>query len=345
MRMNHHPHVGPERARFLTILAVLVCLALLAVTAGCAPTAQLHGTAPARVGLPGVQTLTVDHFPGPYGEQVRQCLLHELLSGDRYTVLEGSGPAQAVLRAEVVPWLEDRQSTGAATVTDRMERTVTITRDDGTEVTRQETVRVERTVFVPQVQRSAEVTARLTVVDPRTGGVLAATAETQCFEDSYGGPESLPEAKEYDADSTALEDMPSQRFILSELGCDVGRELGRALMPQAYVRSAELDVGQGDGPVEEGAWLADQGDWEAAARVWRSVLDRDPDNPAAAYNLGLYWEARGTVDDFLLARDFYRQAMAMEPKMLYRTALERIDQRLDEAGRLAEQKGQPAGQP
>ena len=353
MRPLSRYHRGPAGSAGLTTpLSVLVSLVLLAcLFGGCAgPTARLPGVAPARVGLPGVRILALDDFQGSYAEQVRQCMLQELLAQDRYVVAEDyrtvsvQGPVQAVVRAEVRPWLEDSRTDGAATVTDHVERTVTITRDDDTVVTKKETVDVQRTVFVPQIQRSAEVAARITVIDPDSGRVMGSDSSTQRFDAVYGGPESVPDAREYDPDRPGIEDLPAQRFTLAQLGCDAGRELGRSLLPQAYVRKADLDIGPGEGPVEQGAWLADQGDWEAAAAVWRGVLQLNPYDAAALYDMGLYWEAKGTSEDFLRARDFYAQALSLEPKTLYSSALDRIEARLSEAGRLAAQTAPPQGQ-
>ena len=330
----------------------LLSLSLLLMATGCAqPRAELYGTRPAQIGLPGVRTLAVAPFevrsPNQtlVAEQARQCLLRELLASSRYQVLDaespyqvsqaGGGQADAMIRTQVNLSLHDRQLNELAHVQDTATKTTTVTHPDGTTSTREETVTMEHSEQVPGVHRQAEARLVLTAIDPETGALVGSGADTQRLNQTYGGAASLAGANEYDASRPALYQMQSADRDLAELACRAASALGQEMLPQSYVESVTLDIGLGDGPAEQGAWLADEGNWEGAARIWSSIPQGHPEYAPALYNLGLYWEAKGTPADFLQARELYAQARAVIDQPLYQEALIRIDQRLEEARQLS----------
>lgn len=83
-----------------------------------------------------------------------------------------------------------------------------------------------------------------------------------------------------------------------------------------------------------GMKLARQGDWEGARRAWSAVVQADPRNHAAFYNLGIAAEVSGDYD---AARVNYEHALSINEKDLYRAALYRVRNRMLEQDELKRQ--------
>lgn len=311
------------------------CLLLLLLTlgaAGCGPSARMDALRPAMVPLPGIRTLAVGEFVGPFGPQARTCFLEQIRASDRFQ-LTSPEYAQAIVRAEVSSSLRDQRCADSRTVTENKTRTITVRDADGNVVrSYTEEVPEERQVRVSYVRRSAELDMRMHV---QSGGrVLAEEMGSESLERRYGGWGCRRSGDDCDDGGEPYEEMPSGNEALAELACTVGTELATRIVPEAYTLLVDLDEDGGE-LVRRGAELADGDSWAAAVALWQQALAANPRNAPALYNLGVEQERRGRLVALVQAREYYLQALSIDPKRLYGDALDRIGRRIFDAEELA----------
>ena len=75
--------------------------------------------------------------------------------------------------------------------------------------------------------------------------------------------------------------------------------------------------------VQRGVKRAVDGDWEAAERIWRSVIEREPENDAALFNLAI---AAANRQDYCAAEDYAMQAIRIRHTECYAAGQEQIRQ-------------------
>ncbi|MGE4293249.1 MAG: hypothetical protein AB7E32_13695 [Desulfovibrio sp.] len=298
---------------------------------GCGPSASMQALRPALVPLPGVHTLAVGEFSGPYGSRARDCFLERFRSSDRFQLALGE-QAHAVVRAEVSSELRDERGEERKTVTENVTRVIT-ERDaqdrvvrSYTEETPQRRIRRE-----PYVLRSARVEARMRV--EFGGRVLAEESGFDSLDRRYGGLDCPDADADCDESDGPLDRMPSGHAALAEMACAVGADLAARLLPEAYTVYVSLDEDGGE-QVRRGAELADGDAWAAAVSLWQQALAENPANAPALYNLGVEQERRGVMENLQQAQALYGRAFGLDPKERYAEALERIAGRIRDAQEL-----------
>jgi tetratricopeptide (TPR) repeat protein len=98
--------------------------------------------------------------------------------------------------------------------------------------------------------------------------------------------------------------------------------------------TVQTQFAKGNKEVNNGIEFAKSGLWDKAQAVWEEVLQKDPQNDAAWYNLGLAAEVQGY---YLEAQDAYDQAVTLKPKKLYMQSLKRIREHIEDHRKLQEQ--------
>ncbi|MDR3204504.1 MAG: tetratricopeptide repeat protein [Deltaproteobacteria bacterium] len=93
------------------------------------------------------------------------------------------------------------------------------------------------------------------------------------------------------------------------------------------------DLESGDNEISHRALQsAASNDWDGAAALWRELLALNPEYAAANYNLGVYYERLGRLEE---AHTYYRRAFITFPGPRYRLPLTRVTDALDRLGRPA----------
>jgi tetratricopeptide (TPR) repeat protein len=147
------------------------------------------------------------------------------------------------------------------------------------------------------------------LIDVRTGTVVAEGQPEQ----SYRG----------ESDRFASGATP-EREVLEDLVEACARDVAAKIAPHRVPFQTGLARGslsKGASKVWSGNRLAKNGDWITAAQHWRQALEQNPENHAAAYNLGLACEAQ---DDFAGANRMYALAASLKDKELYNDAVARV---------------------
>lgn len=169
----------------------------------------------------------------------------------------------------------------------------------------------KRTELIPVLRKTAELEIDVALIDVATGLRLDGG--------SYRKRDSEAE-EDYRIDS-----MITDGEMMRGLAGKVATKIAYDIAPHAVVEKVGLETGGG---CKEGVRLAQRGEWGAAADFWRSLVDSDPDNHAALYNLGV---AAEVARDYEKAERYYVAALDIKDKSRYRKALER-------AGRLIRDK-------
>jgi tetratricopeptide (TPR) repeat protein len=90
----------------------------------------------------------------------------------------------------------------------------------------------------------------------------------------------------------------------------------------------ELDKGNDwDKFVEHGNVFVKEGDYDDAMAYYRKALDKDAEDRAAAFNMGICYEAKG---DLRKAETFYTRALRIKPKAKYIKCRKRVRKELGE---------------
>lgn len=136
----------------------------------------------------------------------------------------------------------------------------------------------------------------------------------------YGG------VNEISPDGKKMDDLPSKEETIEELADEVAGQLMAVFVSLPDKRTFVLSNGEtllGDKLIIKGVKLAEAGQWDEAASVWQKVLNEDPGNPAALYNLGVSMERAGGRENMAKAREYYAEAFRHGNDPLYRQALVR----------------------
>ena len=102
--------------------------------------------------------------------------------------------------------------------------------------------------------------------------------------------------------------------------------------PQFGTRIVEFDNGSnqyamgigGNKKVKEGIKCAKNGEWEKGIKIWKNVLNTEPENSAAFYNLGIAYENIGDLENLKTAQNMYKKAVKYGDKKIYLDALYRV---------------------
>jgi hypothetical protein len=192
--------------------------------------------------------------------------------------------------------------------------------DEGNEETVSEKVdnkKVEKQVYT--LVRTAKVTLRLQVTgaDGKMLGATELTAEAQDKETRDKRDQARDDIEEWDS------------LVRKALGTLQHPTLQR-IAPYFVTERRTLAKGDSD-TIKEANKTAARGEWKAAAQMWSDAgqAGTGKDKLAATYNLGVYAEVEGRLDDALKQ---FQEAKASDAK--YNVDVARIENRIQEEERM-----------
>lgn len=159
------------------------------------------------------------------------------------------------------------------------------------------------------LERDVSVALSVELIDVHTGQVRAKR------QGSYRADAELHGGQGY---------VPSREAATNEMIAKWARETTELLTPHLIRYEVELAVPRLDlwaSKIREGNNDAKKGNWEKAARSWQAVLDADPQNHVALYNLGLAHAARF---DYSQAVAMLQDANRLNRNTTYAETLSRI---------------------
>lgn len=321
--------------------------------ASCAQKTAIKVTKPAEIDVGGIQRLAVLDFRGPgySGANVASVFTSKLFETGFYTMIERaelkrileehalslSGVVdmetaiqagnvlgvQGVIVGDVISYrCDDRR--GREKVKEKV-WTGDYEKDDDGNIVYEKTLfgKVkkkkyrEEFVDVEVIDREANVTLSFRLIDVETGQIVASREASHSYTKKVrSGEKSLPPANE----------------ILGNLGLRCVDEFVQMLAPHQV--TVQTQFAKGNKEVNNGIEFAKNGLWDKAQSVWEEVLQNDPQNDAAWYNIGLAAEVQG---HYLEAQDAYDQAVTLKPKKLYMQSLKRIRDHIEDYRKLQEQ--------
>jgi tetratricopeptide (TPR) repeat protein len=291
-----------RRARCSCWLGLLATLA-----AGCAQTATLVHLRPAEAKVVGIRGLAVlDVRAVRDMSQLATAAMLEGLQEGSFTVIAQSDLQQAAPEPlqfsdggpNIPAALEASRRVGADAL---LVTELRFREKDGSDYG-------SKTVRFGEPNVAAAVTYR--IYDVRSGRVAGRNTVMSSY---HQGELSMSESG-HDSETKVLS-------ILAREGISAA---ANHLAPHETSVEAQLAVsgfGGNSWRILRGNSKAHAGDWVAATEAWQKVLEHDPENHAALFNLGVASEAAG---DFARAQRFYESAANLNTRSeLYREALER----------------------
>lgn len=314
------------RSRHLPLLIIPVLALCLW---GCGAKVKAHRMAPAKFNIAGIKVLAVADFESDYsnwrmaGPSISDMVKHEIEKSDFYSkVVRATEMPLSPSNADLSRLERKEGASGVLTGAVRRARVNSYRdfRKEQTEVRtgryRYETYwtgsqhkkrRVEivekKTELIPVVRKSAELRVEVALVDVATGLRLD------------GG--SYRERDSESEEGYRIDSMISDSDMMRGLAQKVSSRIAHDASPHPVTDTIGLETGGG---CKEGVKLAQKGEWDAAVDSWKSLVDSDPDNHAALYNLGV---AAEVAKDYARAERYYMAALDIKDKGRYRKALER----------------------
>jgi len=178
-----------------------------------------------------------------------------------------------------------------------------------------------------RISRQVNVKFTYKIVNITTGTIIASKTNSA----SAGKNSTGKNEKE------AMKNIPDWRPIVDSAVDKVLNQTLWQVAPHYVTESRELEEGDSD-QMEIAVEYAKRNLWEDAREVWEMVLE-DPsaekeDRVGATYNLGLYYELTGNLDQ---AEDNFDQAFKMSGDSKYLDSRARIERRRKELERLQQQ--------
>jgi tetratricopeptide (TPR) repeat protein len=278
-------------------LLLLTTAAALLSTLGCTPGVWIRRQAPASVNLGPTRALVLAH-PRGAPEAVNTAIeaLHHQLMSDGYFQLYRSLPQGTdAPPAFIRLHVRDYDYFESA-------RTEWVERDGG---------QVERTLLRPRAHTALFI--ELTGAD---GRVLVADT----FEDEVS-------ALEYEPGRDAP---PVAQQLLADAAQAAVRSFLWRITPRTVSEKLRLD--ETDPGTRAGITLAERGEWERALAEFERLSAAKPDSAPALYNQGVVLEVMGQPER---AVERYEAANRLQPKGLYRNALEQLRRRVADVQSLA----------
>lgn len=178
---------------------------------------------------------------------------------------------------------------------------------------------------------NAEMTFR--IIDVTHGTVVASKtnrASNSGQRNSYksSGPDEM----------TAARGLKDWKPIVDNLVHNILDQTIRQIAPHTVTENRQIEEGKSD-KMERAIDFAKHDLWEDAKKIWESVLDKKnsekEDKIAATYNIGLFYEIYGFLDD---AEEWYQKAYKLSKDSKYLDARSRIIKRRQELIQLQRQE-------
>ncbi len=325
---------------------VTLCLFLL-ISAGCARTAVVKFWQPPEADVSNLDKIMVMDFTGDQGPSVSKSLTGQLGNQNIYSIVEAS-PSQSLF--QLTSFRGEKNSTGDSSTT--LNAVLASARSQGVDgvVTgevieyRCEDKPVRKARFRPgqdpvadeeeksdfrfrdlndAVMREARVTVAFRLVDVDSGEVRAEHQVTHDYQQVIDKAEQNPDQKDVLQDLTKL----CLQDIVSYLA---PHEV------TSQVRLAQCDpLTRYRREVRDAVMQAQSGKWDDAERKLKAVIEKDPNNHAALFNLAVVADHRR---DYKQAEDLAMQALRIQYKECYAAGLEQIRVHRNAANKVNDQR-------
>lgn len=322
------PQFSPNPYWLSRMRPVLLLFAIL--SCGCGHTAVVQSWQPAEVDVAGINRVAVMDFSGETGSAVALALAGRLWENEFYRVVDrtelmgriqtaGYEDSQSIPPGDVLQLAKSAGLDGII-LGDVLEfhceddvRRSTEFRWRSTSDDEPESRSFGRSVGFQRKEkmvRKGNVTIAFRLVDVKTGEVRASREVTREFRG-----EKLDDGDE----------LPAPREVLATLTRQCLDDVVEMLAPhetECHIRLATCDFWtKCRGEVRRGVRLAEQGEWEQARQAWLRVVELDPENHAALFNLAV---AAAHLQDYCEAEDFAMQSLRIQHKECYTRGLESI---------------------
>ena len=140
-----------------------------------------------------------------------------------------------------------------------------------------------------------------------------------------------------DNEEEAAKGLPDWKPIIDKLVNDILDNTIKQIAPHTITEKREIESGDSK-KMEAALEYAKRDMWDEAGTIWREVLEMKPekeDKIAATYNLGLYHEIFGQLDQ---AEEFYEKAFKLSGDSKYLDSKARIKKRRQELEKLRQQE-------
>jgi len=189
-------------------------------------------------------------------------------------------------------------------------------------------VEIQRTIVkeVPYVMRQANIIVDFNIFNLKTKQRIFADKVSEEYKEKFGGEN---EYKSYLG--SRMSQLPSQNRTMEGLADKLASRIVAKIFTTEITRVLEFDNGSnkyamgigGNKKVKEGIRCAKDGEWEKAIKMWEDVLNNEPENSAAFYNLGIAYENIGDLENLKIAQKMHKKAVKYGDKILYLEAMQR----------------------
>jgi len=184
-----------------------------------------------------------------------------------------------------------------------------------------------------RIYRQVDIKFTYKIVNITTGSIIASKTNSA----STGRSKSSKYSSTGKNEKEAMKNIPPWRPIVDDMVDKVLNQTLWQVAPHYVTESREIEEGDSD-QMDIAVEYAKRNLWEDAREVWQMVVD-DPsaekdDRVGATYNLGLYYELNGNLDQ---AEDNFDQAFKMSGDSKYLDSRARIQRRRKELERLEQQ--------
>ncbi|MBU3981181.1 MAG: hypothetical protein KKG97_07680 [Proteobacteria bacterium] len=334
-KIEHFSKVSNNRMVYLGITLIALCGCF-----GCMQKTRIAVIRHAEVSLQGIRSLSIVKFDGMYEEMVRKALYNKIIEAQnlnkvddiRVINIERAGfenfeklHADGVISGRVTAGIKDVHDAEKVKIQEG-----TGEYKKGKNVFGQEAqVEIQRTVIrvVPYVMRQASIIVDFNIVNLKTQECIFADKVSEEYKEKFGGEN---EYRSYLG--SKMSQLPPQNQTLKELSDKVAARIVAKIFTAEITRVVEFDNGSnkyamgigGNKKVKEGIKCAKNGEWEKGIEIWTDVLNNEPENSAAFYNLGLAHEKIGDLENLKIAQEMYKKAVKYGDKAVHLDAMQRI---------------------
>ncbi len=332
---------------------VYLGIALIALCGcfGCVQKTGITVIRHAEVSLQDIRTLSILKFGGMHEEMVRKALYNKIIEvqnlNNKHDYIRVINIDQNSLEYfdDDINFLPDFEGVHAdGVISGRVAATIKDVHDtekvkiqegtgeykEGKNVFGQEAeVEIQRTVIkeVPYVMRQANIIVDFSIVNLKTKQRIFTDKVSEEYKEKFGGENEYRSYLE-----KRMSQLPSQNQTLEELSDKVASRIVAKIFTTEITRVVEFDNGSnkyamgmgGNKKVKEGIKCAKNGEWEKGIEIWKDVLNTEPENSAAFYNLGIAYEKIGDLENLKIAQKIYKKAVKYGDKEIYLDGLYRV---------------------
>jgi curli biogenesis system outer membrane secretion channel CsgG len=183
------------------------------------------------------------------------------------------------------------------------------------------------------IYRIVDASLTFRIIDVSTGSIIASktnTGSNRSAKRSYMGT-----GKD---EQVAAQSLPDWKPIVDRVVNDVLNRTVTQIAPHTVTEKRVIEEGDSN-KMEKALEYAKRDLWDEARVIWQEVADKKKsdkdDKIAATYNLGLYYEVFGFLDD---AENYYQLAFKLSGDSKFLDARARINRRREELKKLQQQE-------